>query len=58
MAQLFYWDRTVIGRHIRNLFREDELEEDCNVQKLHVAAAEWPTAFSSLDKNPGLGTSG
>lgn len=33
MAQLFERDRTVIGRHIRNLFRENELAEESNVQK-------------------------
>ena len=28
MAELFQKDRTVIGRHIRNVFKEGELEEE------------------------------
>ncbi|MBQ3660009.1 MAG: virulence RhuM family protein, partial [Bacteroidales bacterium] len=28
MSMLFQKDRTVIGRHIRNIFKEGELEED------------------------------
>jgi hypothetical protein len=28
MAELFDKDRTVIGRHIRNIYREEELEQD------------------------------
>ena len=51
MAQLFDRDRNVSGRHTRNLFREDELEEESNVQKLHVAGADWLTAFDSLGEN-------
>lgn len=47
MAQLFERDRTVIGRHVRNVFRENELEEESNVQKMHVAGADRPTAFSA-----------
>ncbi len=28
MAELFDKDRTVIGRHIRNIYKEEELEKD------------------------------
>ena len=49
MAHLFERDRTVIGRHIRNVFREGELEEESNVQKMHIAGADRPTAFYDLD---------
>jgi hypothetical protein len=49
MAQLFGRDRTVIGRHIRNAFKEGELEGKSNVQKLHVANSDKPVAFYSLD---------
>lgn len=44
-------DRTVIGRHTRNLFPEHALEQESDVQKLHIADAGWPTASSSLDMN-------
>jgi len=36
MAVLFGRDRTVIGRHIRNIFSEGELDEKSNMQNLHV----------------------
>jgi hypothetical protein len=32
MAELFGRDRTVITKHIRNIFAEQELAEDSNVQ--------------------------
>ena len=35
MATLYQRDRTVIGRHIRNIFFENELDEKSNVQNLH-----------------------
>ncbi len=35
MSELFQKDRTVITRHINNIFREGELEEKDNVQNLH-----------------------
>jgi hypothetical protein len=49
MAELFGRDRTVIGRHIRNIFSESELDEKSNVQILHVANSDKPVAFYSLD---------
>ncbi len=36
IANLFKKDRTVITRHIKNIFDEGELEEESNVQKLHI----------------------
>ena len=33
MAELFNKDRTVIGRHIRNIYKEEELEEDITCAK-------------------------
>ena len=38
LAELFGRDRTVIGRHIRNVFAEGELERESNVQNLHIAS--------------------
>ena len=37
MSVLFQRDRTVITRHINNVFSERELEEKSNVQILHFA---------------------
>ncbi|MGF6991333.1 hypothetical protein M2150_002608 [Lachnospiraceae bacterium PM6-15] len=35
MAALFEKNRTVISRHITNIFSEDELEQDTSVQIMH-----------------------
>lgn len=49
IAELFGRDRTVISRHIRNLFTEGELVRESNVQNLHIAGSDKPVAFHSLD---------
>ena len=49
MADLFGRDRTVITKHIRNIFTENELDEDCNVQILHFANSDKPVKLFSLD---------
>jgi len=49
IADLFGIDRTVVGRHIRNVFASDELEEKGNVQKMHVAGSDRPVRQYSLD---------
>lgn len=49
MAELFGRDRTVIGRHIRNVFSEGELPSESNVQNLHIAHSDKPIGLYSLD---------
>lgn len=49
LAELFGRDRTVIGRHIRNVFAEGELPEESNVQNLHIAGSDKPVRFYNLD---------
>ena len=49
MAELFGRNRTVIGRHIRNVFAEGELTQESNVQNLHIANSDKPVGFYSLD---------
>ncbi len=49
ISQLFEKERTVITRHIRNIFKEGELEEKSNVQKIHIANSDKPVAFYNLD---------
>ncbi len=49
MTELFSVDRTVITRHVNNIFREGELEKESNVQKMHIANADRPVQFYSLD---------
>lgn len=49
MAQLFKKDRTVITKHISNIFNEGELDEKSNVQNLHIANSDKPVKFYNLD---------
>lgn len=49
MAELFDVDRTVIGKHIKNVFESGELLENSNVQKMHVAHSAKPVSYYNLD---------
>lgn len=49
MAELFQRDRSVISRHIKNVFLEGELPETGNVQNMHIANSDKPVDFYSLD---------
>lgn len=49
MSDLFQRDQSVISRHIRNIFRENELDEKSNMHFLHNAFSDKPTALYSLD---------
>jgi len=49
MGELFGRDRTVITKHISNIFKEGELEEQSNVQILHFAHSDKPIKYYNLD---------
>lgn len=50
MAELFQKDQSVIARHIKNVFKEKELETESNMQILHNTISKFkPTAVYSLD---------
>ncbi len=49
MSELFDKDRTVITRHINNIFKEKELDEKSNVQKMHFANSDRPITLYNLD---------
>lgn len=49
MAALFERDRSVIVKHIGNIFSEGELEEKSNVQFLHIANSDKPVKFYNLN---------
>jgi len=49
LALLFERDRTVILKHIANIFSEGELEEKSNVQNLHIANSDKPVKFYNLN---------
>ena len=49
MVTLFERDQSVISRHVRNLFQEDELPAAGNMQKVHIAGSDKPVTLYSLD---------
>lgn len=49
MVILFGRDQSVISRHIKNIFREEELEEKSNMQNMHIANSDKPVNTFSLD---------
>ena len=49
MTQLFSVDRTVITKHVNNVFKEQEVDEKSNVHFLHIANSDKNVKFYSLD---------
>jgi len=49
IADLFKRERSVITKHLRNIFRDGELAEESNVQNLHIAGSDKPVKFYNLD---------
>ena len=49
MSELFQRDRTVITKHIANIFEEGELIEESNVHFLHIANSDKPVKHYNLD---------
>ena len=49
MGELFGRERSVITKHLRNIFTEGELEEKSNVQNLHIAGSDKPVKLYNLD---------
>lgn len=49
IAEIFQTERSVITKHISNIFLEKELEENNNVHFLHIANSKKPKKIYSLD---------
>lgn len=49
MVELFSRERSVITKHINNVFRDGELDEKSNVQNMHIANSDKPVKFFNLD---------
>ncbi|NOQ67874.1 cell filamentation protein Fic [Patescibacteria group bacterium] len=49
IAKLFDVDRTVITKHLKNIFESGELDEKSNVQKMHFSHSDKPIKFYNLD---------
>jgi len=55
MSILFERDRSVITKHLNNIFKSGELTEKSNVHKMHIAGSDKPVAFYTLDVIISLG---
>ena len=49
LAELFDRDRTVITKHINNIFNDKELDRESKVQNLHIANSDKPVTFYNLE---------
>ena len=49
IAELFGRDQSVISRHIAGILEDGELDEESNMQKVHIAGSSRPVALHSLD---------
>jgi death-on-curing family protein len=49
IGRLFGRERSVITKHLGNVFKEQELSEESNVQNLHIANSDKPVKHYNLD---------
>ncbi len=49
IAEIFSIDRTVATKHIGNILKNKEVDAKSNVQKMHIANSDKPSAIYSLD---------
>ncbi len=55
LMDLFQRDQSVISRHIKNVFKEKEVDEKSNMHFLHIANSDKPVVAYSLDVIISLG---
>ena len=49
IASLFGIDRTTALRHINNILKDEEVDKESNVQKMHIPNSDKPVMYYSLD---------
>lgn len=49
IVALFGVDQSVVSRHVRNIFKDGEIEAKSNMQKMHIPNSDKPVVFYSLD---------
>ena len=49
ISEVFWIDRTVVTKHINKIFKDSEVDEKSNVQKMHIANSDKPVKFYNLD---------
>ncbi|MDP4008497.1 MAG: virulence protein RhuM/Fic/DOC family protein [Candidatus Peregrinibacteria bacterium] len=49
IVELFGVDQSVVSRHIKNIFKDNEVVQKSNMQKMHIPNSDKPVTFYSLD---------
>ena len=49
IAELFGVERSVVTKHLKNIFYERELDLKSNVQKMHIAKSDKPVKYYNLN---------
>ena len=49
ILMVFNIDQSVVSRHISNIFKDEEIDQKRNMQKMHNAISDKPVTFYSLD---------
>ena len=49
IAELFGVDRSRVTRHVNSIFRDEEVGQESNVRKAHIASSDRPVTYYSLD---------
>jgi hypothetical protein len=49
ITELFGVDQSVVSKHIRNTFKDGEVDAKSNMQKMHIPNSDRPVTFYSLD---------
>lgn len=55
IVKLFSIDQSVVSRHIKNIFKDGEVDRKSNMQKMHIANSDKPVVLYSLDVVLGVG---
>ncbi|MBI5140000.1 MAG: virulence protein RhuM/Fic/DOC family protein [Candidatus Vogelbacteria bacterium] len=55
IVDLFGVDQSVVSRHIHNIFKDGEIDEKSNMQKMHNANSDKPLTLYSFDVILGVG---
>ena len=46
IAQLFDIDQSVVSRHIKSIFNEEEVDRKSNMHEMHIANSKLPSAYA------------
>lgn len=49
IQELFGIDQSGVSRHVRNVFADQEVDAESNMQKVHIASSDRPVTLYSLD---------